>query len=106
MSVTLRLSKTGKRNAPSYRLVASTTRNKRDGKYLEIIGFYNPSDPKSKFTYDKEKLDKWIKNGALTTKAVDKLLDGSYEFIKYVPKKEEKKEDEESEQVKTEESKE
>ena len=85
MSVTIRLAKFGKRNAPSYRVVVSNTRNKRNGKYLDILGFYNPSDPSSKFTYDKKRYEDWIKKGALITTAVEKLVAGKYKFKKYEP---------------------
>lgn len=91
MSVTIRLAKFGKRNAPSYRVVVANTRDKRNGKFLDTLGFFNPSDKTTKFTVDKKKYEEWKAKGALVTKAVEKLIDGTYEYIKYEPKKQEKK---------------
>lgn len=87
MSVKIRLAKFGKRHAPSYRVVVTHTRTKRNGKYLEIIGHFNPSDPTKDLVLDKEKYDEWVKKGAQQTEAVKKLYDGTYEYKKYEPKK-------------------
>lgn len=87
MSVKIRLSKFGKKNAPAYRIVVSTTRTKRDGKFLDIIGHFNPLMDK-KPTIDAQKLNEWIKKGAQLTKAVKKMVEGTYEFKKYQPQKE------------------
>lgn len=74
MSVKIRLAKTGKKHQISFRVVAQDTRSKRDGKFLEILGFYNPySHPQVEI--DKEKVGHWIKKGAKPTSAVAKLLD-------------------------------
>ena len=73
MSVKIRLSKTGKRHQISYRLVVQDTHAKRDGKFLEILGFYNPYN-KPTIRIDQEKLNGWVKKGALPTPAVAKLL--------------------------------
>jgi small subunit ribosomal protein S16 len=92
MSVKIRLTRTGKRNAPSFRIVATQTRSKRDGKFLDIIGHYNPSEKPVKFAYDKKKYEECIKKGAKPTEAVEKLIEGTYEFKPYKPN--EKKEEE------------
>ena len=93
MSVSVRLAKYGKRHAPSYRVIVTKTRNKRSGKSIEILGHYNPSDPTSKFTIDKNKYEEWVNKGAIVSEAVKKLVEGTYEYIKYVPvQKESKKE--------------
>jgi small subunit ribosomal protein S16 len=76
--VKLRLKQTGKKNARTYRIVASDARNKRDGKDLEILGFYNPQQEKSKMTLDIEAADKWIANGAQMTERVEKI----YKLVK------------------------
>ncbi len=89
MSVSIRLAKYGKRHAPSYRVVVTKTRTKRSGKSIDIIGFYNPSDPTSKFKINKEKYEDWIKKGAIVSEAVKKLVAGTYEYIKYAPTKKE-----------------
>lgn len=74
MSVKIRLTRTGKSHQVSYRLVAQDTRSKRDGKFLEILGFYNPYN-KPSLEIDREKLASWTKKGALPTPAVASLLD-------------------------------
>lgn len=87
MSVSIRLAKYGKRNAPSYRVVVTPTRSKRSGKNIAIIGHFNPSDSTSEFTLEKDKYDYWVQNGAIVSQAVKELIDGTYEYQKYEPKK-------------------
>jgi small subunit ribosomal protein S16 len=92
MSVTIRLAKFGKRHQPSYRIVVANTRDKRNGRFLDTLGHYNPSETPIKFECDKKKYEKWISNGALVTDAVKDLVAGTYEFKPYNPGKQEKKE--------------
>ena len=99
MSVSIRLAKYGKRNAPSYRVVVTPTRSKRSGKNIEIIGHYNPFNKSSEFTIDKDKYQHWVQNGAIVSQAVKKLVEGSYEYKKYQPKKVGKKDDVEAESI-------
>lgn len=68
----IRLTRLGKKHKPQYRIVVMDSHTKRDGKYIEKIGFYNPFD--KKLEYDNEKLKSWIGNGAQMTNAVKKLL--------------------------------
>lgn len=86
MSVSIRLSKLGKRHAPSYRVVVTKTRNKRDGAFIDIIGHYNPSDKTKEFTIDKKLYEEWVSKGAIVSDAVKKLIEGTYEYKKYDPK--------------------
>ncbi len=75
MSVKIRLTRTGKKNAPSYRIVAVDSRKKRDGASLEILGSYNPLTHEV-MNFNQEALEKWIKNGAQmsdTVKRIQKL---------------------------------
>ena len=90
MSVKIRLSRTGKRNAPSYRIVAVDSRSPRDGRPLEILGHYNPSMIPPSFAVEKERLEYWQSVGAQMSEAVEKLLKGEYEYKKYEPKAKEK----------------
>ena len=92
MSVTIRLARIGRRNLPSFRLVVSNTRDKRNGKFLEILGHFNPSGSKVLFDYDKERFEYWRKNGAMISKSAQELVDGKYTFKPYKRVKEEKKE--------------
>ena len=87
MSVTIRLTKTGKKNAPSYRIAVCATRSKRDGKPLALIGFYNPSNNPILFEYDKNEYTEWVKKGAKPSDAVKNLIAGKYSFVKYEPNK-------------------
>lgn len=73
MSVKIRLAKVGRKHQISYRIVASDTRSKRDGKFLEVLGFYNPYN-KPELSIDKEKLAAWTKKGAKPTLAVENLI--------------------------------
>jgi len=74
MSVTVRLSVVGKKNRPLYRIVACTTRSKRDGKFLEILGTYNPHTNPPVLKLDKEKFSAWIKKGAMVSAGVRKIM--------------------------------
>jgi small subunit ribosomal protein S16 len=87
MSVTIRLARVGKTNAPSYKVVVSNTKTKRTGKYLDVLGYYNPSEGEKAYSLDKEKFQEWKNKGALSTEAVDKLLEGTYKYKVYAPKK-------------------
>jgi small subunit ribosomal protein S16 len=73
MSVKIRLAKTGKKHQISYRIAAQDTRSKRDGKFLEILGYYNPFN-KPALKVDNERVSFWQKNGATLTQAVKNLL--------------------------------
>lgn len=75
MSVSIKLSRYGAKNSPFYRVVASPTRSKRDGKNLEILGNYDPK--KKELTVDNEKLNAWIKNGAILTEGFRKVFEGA-----------------------------
>ena len=75
MSVRIRLSKTGKKHQISYRIVACDSKVKRDGKFLEILGFYNPHKGESEnFMIKEERLKHWIDKGARPTQAVSSIL--------------------------------
>ncbi len=87
MSVTIRLARVGKKNAPAYKVVVSNTKDKRTGKYLDVLGFYNPSEGTKAYKIDKEKFQEWKNKGALSTDSVDKLLEGTYQYKVYAPKK-------------------
>jgi len=73
MSVTIRLMRFGKRDFPSYRIVALDKRKKRNGAYLENIGTYNPLKEKDELTINREKLDKWLQRGAQLSEGMAKL---------------------------------
>lgn len=78
MSISIRLAKFGKKHAPAYRLVVANTRSKRNGKALDQIGHYNPSENPVKFEYNKERFEYWKNLGAIVTEAVQGLVAGTY----------------------------
>lgn len=102
MSVTIRLARVGKRNAPAYKVVASKTKNKRTGKFLDVLGYYNPSEDPNAFEIDMEKYKEWKNNGALSTQAVEKLIAGTYKYKVYNPDQQEESEAESKEEKKEE----
>jgi small subunit ribosomal protein S16 len=70
--IKIKLTRTGKKDQASYRIVVAESTSKRDGKYIEKIGNYSPFS--KNLSIDKEKLSKWIQNGAQPTDTVKKLL--------------------------------
>lgn len=72
--VKIRLQRVGKKKAPFYHIVVADSRAPRDGKIIEQIGTYNPMVEPSEINIDKEKADKWIKNGAKPTDTVKHLM--------------------------------
>ncbi|MGQ9706875.1 MAG: 30S ribosomal protein S16 [bacterium] len=70
MAVKIRLRRVGSTNRPMYRIVVVDERCKRDGKYLEEIGYYNPLINPPVVMINDEIALKWLKNGAITTKRV------------------------------------
>lgn len=75
MSVKLRLTRVGKTKQPHYRIVAADTRSARDGRFLEIVGNYHPRSEPSELVVDNAKAVKWLRQGALPSDRVRKLLE-------------------------------
>lgn len=73
MAVKLRLKRMGAKAKPFYRIIATDSRNPRDGKALEVVGTYNPIAD-SKVTLDEEKTMKWLNVGAIPTDTVKNIL--------------------------------
>jgi len=76
MAVVLRLQRIGKRTQPHYRIVAIEKSSGPHGKPLEIVGHYNPKalKDKEKVTINSERVDSWVKNGALPSETVGSLI--------------------------------
>ena len=74
MAVKLRLTRIGAKKNPSYRVVAADSRYPRDGRFIEVIGTYNPMVDPVEVKIDAEKAKKWIANGAQPTDTVRALL--------------------------------
>jgi small subunit ribosomal protein S16 len=75
MAVKLRLMRVGKTKQPSYRVVAADSRSPRDGRFIEIVGQYNPRNEPSTVAIDNDKALKWLRQGAQPTERVQKLLE-------------------------------
>ena len=74
MAVKLRLTRIGKKKQPQYRIVAADSRSPRDGRFIEILGHYDPRQDPSALTVDNDKAAKWLAEGAQPTERVAKLL--------------------------------
>ncbi|EYE89318.1 30S ribosomal protein S16 [Fervidicella metallireducens AeB] len=74
MAVKIRLRRMGAKKAPFYRVVVADSRSPRDGKFIEEIGFYNPTTEPAEVKIDSEKAKKWIANGAQPSDTVRSLF--------------------------------
>jgi small subunit ribosomal protein S16 len=74
LAVKIRLARHGAKKAPFYRVVVSDGRARRDGRFIEIVGRYNPRTTPSTVELDLEKVDAWIAKGAQPTEAAGKLI--------------------------------
>lgn len=74
MAVKIRLRRMGAKKAPFYRVVVADSRYPRDGRFIEEIGFYDPTKNPSMVQIDAEKTKKWLANGAQPTETVKTLL--------------------------------
>ena len=75
MAVKLRLTRVGKKKQPQYRIVAADARSPRDGRFIEILGHYDPLQDPSSLSVDNDKAVKWLSKGAQPTERVAKLLE-------------------------------
>ena len=83
MAVKLRLMRMGKKKQPTYRVVAADVRSPRDGRFIEIVGIYNPRTDPSEIRIDNEKAVAWLSKGAQPTDTVRKLLVVSGAWAEY-----------------------
>lgn len=74
MAVKLRLVRMGSKQKPFYRVVAADSRYPRDGKFVEVVGTYNPVALTDNIKVDDEKALKWLRNGAQPTDTVKDIL--------------------------------
>jgi small subunit ribosomal protein S16 len=74
VAVKLRLMRMGKKKQPTYRLVVADSRSPRDGRFIEILGTYEPRADPSVINFKTEKVIKWLSEGAQPTETVAKLL--------------------------------
>ncbi len=74
MAVKLRLMRMGAKKRPFYRIVAADSRYPRDGKFIEIVGTYNPIENENSIKLDEELVMKWINTGAKPTDTVKDIF--------------------------------
>jgi len=74
MAVKIRLRRMGAKKAPFYRVVVADSRYPRDGRFIEEVGYYDPTKEPSVVKIDSEKVKKWLQNGAQPTDTVRVLL--------------------------------
>jgi small subunit ribosomal protein S16 len=74
VSVTIRLRREGSSKRPRYRVVVADSRAPRDGRFIEIIGHYNPVTQPPTVKIDREKASAWISKGAQPSNTVKKLI--------------------------------
>lgn len=74
MAVVLRLRREGSKDRPFYRIVAADQRFRRDGRFIEILGTYNPSEGADSASVQLDKVDRWLTNGAKPSPTVNSLI--------------------------------
>ena len=74
MAVSIRLRRMGSTRRPSYRVVVADSRSPRDGRFIEIVGRYNPQTDPSTIDLDEAKVKDWLGKGAQPTEAVARLI--------------------------------
>jgi small subunit ribosomal protein S16 len=74
MATVIRMQRAGSRNHPTYRLVVTDSRNRRDGRFIEKVGFYNPRSNPVLLQIDEERVKFWVERGAQPSDSVAALL--------------------------------
>ena len=74
MAVAIRLRREGTRNSPYYKMVVADKRSPRDGKFIEIIGNYDPKKKGTNYKVDLARIDHWVKNGAQMSDTVRSIV--------------------------------
>jgi len=74
MAVKIRLTRLGRKKLPYYRIIVADVEAKRDGRFLDIIGTYDPLKEPAEITFDAQKLQSWLAQGAQPTQTVKSLI--------------------------------
>ena len=74
MAVKIRLTRVGSKKNPIYRVVVADSRSPRDGRFIEIVGRYNPQTDPSTIDLDEAKIKDWMEKGAQPTAPVSRLI--------------------------------
>jgi small subunit ribosomal protein S16 len=87
VAVKLRLMRMGKKKQPTYRVVAADSRSPRNGRFIEIVGIYDPRPDPSAIRIDNDKAVDWLRKGAQPTESVRKILEisGAWEAFSGTP---------------------
>ena len=88
--VKIRLTRTGRKLDPSYRIVVADSRSPRDGRYIELVGFYDPNMKENGVRLDEEKILNWLNNGATPSDTVKSLLSKNGIWKKFTDSKSKK----------------
>ena len=94
MALKIRLRQQGRKNHLVYRLVLSDSRSPRDGKYIELLGWYNPyeAEAEKNLKVDGDRVLHWLQQGAILTEKAEKLVErGAPEVLKVRRKKQQEK---------------
>ncbi len=87
MAVKIRLKRMGAKKAPFYRIVAADSRSPRDGRFIELVGTYNPTTQPAEVKINEEVALKWLNNGAQPTDTVKNLLSDAGIIAKFAKAK-------------------
>ncbi|AXA35931.1 MAG: 30S ribosomal protein S16 [Candidatus Hydrogenedentota bacterium] len=74
MAVKIRLARAGRKKAPAYRVVVADSRKARDGRFIEILGYYQPLADPPKMSVDAEKAVDWLMKGAIPSETVRSIF--------------------------------
>ena len=74
MAVRMRLTRVGSKKNPISRVVVADSRSPRDGRFIEIVGRYNPQTEPSTIDFDEERVKEWLSKGAQPSNTVSRLL--------------------------------
>lgn len=77
MAVRIRLARAGRKNKPFYRVVVANSESPRDGRFIEILGTYDPLKQPAAVSLKKDRLESWLNQGALPSDTVKSLIQNS-----------------------------
>lgn len=74
MAVSMRLARCGKKNDPFYHVVVADRRKARDGRFIEVVGTYDPGNKERRFVGKKDRIEHWLGRGAIPSETVSQLI--------------------------------
>jgi small subunit ribosomal protein S16 len=91
MSVVIRLRRAGSRKRPFYHMVVADSRMRRDGRFIEMLGYYNPMNKPETVEFSEERVNEWIQKGAKPSETVDRLIKRKLTGAESISQKERKR---------------